>query len=138
MAKRSKGGLAGISTADLSRELKRRSRGLNVLNRKREKVAAKLAAIDSQIAELSRMIGVAAPVRRGARPGRRAGGGMTLPEALHKLLTGKTLSVTEAAARVGEVGYHSDAANFRVMVNAALIKHKDKFKKISRGQYTAA
>jgi hypothetical protein len=48
------------------------------------------------------------------------------------------MGVTEAATAVQKAGYTTNAANFRTIVNACLIKHKKLFKKVSRGQYTAA
>jgi hypothetical protein len=48
------------------------------------------------------------------------------------------MSVTDAAAAVLESGYKTSAENFRTMVNQALIKRTDLFKKVARGKYTAA
>jgi len=48
------------------------------------------------------------------------------------------MGVTEAAEAVKKAGYKTNAANFRVIVNQALLKHRNKFKKVERGQYTAA
>lgn len=62
---------------------------------------------------------------------------MNLVEALAKLLKGKQMSVTEATSKVQEAGYKTSAANFRTIVNQTLIK-SNRFKKISRGQYTTA
>ena len=56
----------------------------------------------------------------------------------HQMLTPATMGVTEAGEAARKVGYKTTAKTFRTMVNQALIKHKDKFKKLERGQYTAA
>ena len=46
------------------------------------------------------------------------------------------MSVVEAGEAVKKAGYKTNAANFRTMVNIALIK-SGKFKRMERGQYTA-
>ncbi len=64
---------------------------------------------------------------------------MPLPEALHQVLKGKTLSVGEAVEAVQRAGYKTSSNNFRTIVNQQLIAAKNKklFKKVARGQYTA-
>lgn len=62
---------------------------------------------------------------------------MNLVEALVKVLTGRTMSVTEVTQAVQDAGYQTSSANFRTIVNQTLIKSKA-FKKVSRGKYTAA
>jgi hypothetical protein len=71
------------------------------------------------------------------RPGLRAGNTMSLADALHQLLTGKTMSVTDATANVQSTGYKTDSPNLRTMVNQQLLSNKSRFKRVSRGQYTA-
>lgn len=143
--------LGGLSTEDLSRELQRRQRGLPALYSKLAKAEAKVKRIMSAI----QMLGggttgaVAAPGRRRGRPpgvrNRLAAGGRAgrkrpknktnLVEALAVVLKGKTMGVTEVTAAVQAAGYKTSSANFRTIVNQALIK-SDAFKKVSRGQYT--
>ena len=122
--------LAELSVADLQLELRRRQRDVNKLVRRRDKLAAELAEINAQISGLGGAAG-------GLTPTGRTRNAMTLPDALHQVLQGRTMSVTEAADAVRAAGYHSTAANFRTMVNQALLKDK-RFKKVSRGQYTAS
>ena len=62
---------------------------------------------------------------------------MSLVEALTKVLTGKTLSVTEASVAVKKIGYKTKSENFRTIVNQTLIKYPNLYKKVARGQYTA-
>jgi len=125
-------GLAGVSVGALHAELRRRERVVGKLDRKRDKILAKLAVIEKQIAREGGSLGV----RRGGggRRGRR--GGPSLVDALRQLLTGKTMSVTEAAEEVQKAGYQTSSPNFRTMVNQSLLK-KDIFKRVDRGQYTA-
>ncbi|MCC6950300.1 MAG: hypothetical protein IT433_02515 [Phycisphaerales bacterium] len=143
MAKRTSAGLTALSIADLRREMERRQRGVGKLVRKRDALLAKAAKLDAQIAELA---GQSTP----ARAGRTRGGGRSvaartrkaneggLSAALHKVLNGKTMGVTEAAKAVVAAGYKTGADNFRTIVNACLLKHKNLFRKVSRGRYTAA
>jgi hypothetical protein len=125
-------GLAGVSVGALHAELRRRERVVGKLERKRDKILSKLAAVEKQIAREGGALGA----RRGG--GRRGGrrGGPSLVEALRVLLTGKTMSVTEAAEEVQKAGYQTTSPNFRTMVNQSLLK-KDIFKRTGRGMYTA-
>lgn len=137
MARKSSGSLKGVSLSDLQQELRRRQAGASSLIRKRETLAAKLAKIDADLAALGIQGG------RGKSAGIPAGrkrpiNDMNLVEYLQKVLKGKTMGVTEAANAVMKAGYKTTAANFRTIVNQTLIKHKTIFKKVERGQYTAA
>jgi hypothetical protein len=130
MARRASGGsLSSLPISQLQAELRRRQRGVGSLIRRRDKLAAKLAALNEQIATAG---GPGGGIR--VRPQNSS----SLVEALHKVLSGKTMDVTEVAEAVRKAGYNTNAANFRTIVNQALIKHKNKFKKVERGQYTAA
>lgn len=62
---------------------------------------------------------------------------MSLVDALQKELTGKTMGVSEVAESVQASGYQTTSANFRTIVNQALITNPRIFRKVSRGQYTA-
>jgi hypothetical protein len=127
----SKGGsLANLSLSELSREIARRERTGKTILRKRERLAAKLRAMDAQIAEMGLSGGGSVTGRR--RPKNE----MNLVDALAKLLDGKTMSVTDVTAAVQKAGYNTNAANFRTIVNQCLI-NSGKFKRIDRGQYTA-
>jgi hypothetical protein len=135
-----KSGLAHLSIGDLRKELARRANAAGSLHRKRAKLVSQLAALDDRIREL----GVAAGGspgrgRVGAIPGRkRPKNDTNLAEALQKVLKGKTMGVTEVAQAVQKAGYQTSAENFRTIVNQCLIKNGKMFKKVSRGQYTAA
>jgi hypothetical protein len=118
--------LSNLSVGELQMELARRKRGAAKLERRREKLMAELAEINAQLAG-SGVVGNGG--------GRR--NSMTLPDALYNVLQGRTMSVTEAADAVRASGYTSAAANFRTMVNQALLKDK-RFKKVARGQYSAS
>ncbi|MCE7975115.1 MAG: hypothetical protein DYG92_12460 [Leptolyngbya sp. PLA1] len=124
--------------------MERRQRGAAKLVRKRNALLARAARLDAQIAELG---GASVPTRTGRRS-RGAGRSVAattrkvneggLSTALHKVLSGKTMGVTEAAKAVVAAGYKTGAENFRTIVNACLLKHKKLFKKVARGKYTAA
>lgn len=133
MAKRS---LSAMTLTDLQRELRRRQRGVETrvrrLERKRESMAAKLAAIDAELAQHGRHMG-----RVGAAGGRRRPRNeMKLADALVKVLTNSTMSVTDAAVAVQKAGYQTTSPSFRTIVNQTLLKDK-RFKRVERGQYTA-
>ncbi|MBL8762004.1 MAG: hypothetical protein JNL50_11955 [Phycisphaerae bacterium] len=137
MAKRaSKGGsLRGASIEDLRKEFERRRRSSGKLLKKREKLAAQISAIDAQLSMLEVSSGGAARIG-GVR--KRPQNTMGLVPFLVKVLTGKTMGVTEVSMAVQRAGYKTSSPNFRTIVNQALIKHTDKFKKLERGKYTAA
>ncbi len=136
MAKKSsrRAGLSSLSVADLQRELRRRQGTVGRLMKKREGLAAKLAALDAEIGGLGIVL-------RGRGAG--VGGGrirpkneMKLVDSLVKVLTGKTMSVTEVADAVQQAGYRTSSSSFRTIVNQTLI-NSGKFKRVGRGQYTA-
>ncbi len=151
------GGLSRLSVADLRREIGRRQKMVGGLMRKREKLVSQLNAIDAELAEYGNLPGGGAaggrgrgpgrPAGRPAAAGRRGGGGgggggrrprndATLVESLKKVLTGKTMSVTEVAQAVQEAGYKTSSPSFRTIVNQTLI-NSGEFKRVGRGQYTA-
>lgn len=139
MARKSSGSLKGISLTELQQELRRRQAGASTLIRRRDTIAAKLAKVDAELAAL----GIQGGRSSGKGPAIPAGrkrpiNDMNLVEYLQKVLKGKTMGVTEAANAVMKAGYKTTAANFRTIVNQTLIKHKTIFKKVQRGQYTAA
>lgn len=155
MAKRgSSASLAAVSVEALQSELARRAKAAGKLYALRDRALAKVAEIEAKIraagaplnsARPSAVSALATPVaRRG--PGRpkgsktrrgRGGNAMSLVSSLQALLTGKSMGVNEMTKAVQEAGYKSNSKTFRTIVNQALIKHTDKFKKVSRGVYTA-
>lgn len=133
MARRGSG-LSSLSVSDLQRELSRRQRRVGGLIRKRDRWAAKVAKLDAEIAALGG--GMGAGVRR--RGGGRARNSKNLVQALADLLKGKTMRVNEMTGAVQEAGYVTNSPNFRTIVNQTLTKHTKLFKRVGRGQYTAA
>ena len=125
-----KQGLDAMSLAELQAELNRREKGIRKLERRREKLLAELASIDADLAAVG-ALSAAGGVRR--RPRNE----MNLVDSLAKVLDGKTMSVTEVTGEVQKAGYLTTAANFRTIVNQALIRENKRFKKVSRGKYTA-
>ena len=121
--------LSAIPVTTLQAEIRRRQRSVTPLTRRREKLLAKLATLDAQIRELG-----------GNVPGGRVRpqNSTNLAEGLAAVLKGKTMGVSEAADAVLKAGYQTNAANFRTIVNQTLIKNRSMFKKVGRGQYTAA
>jgi len=120
-------GLAKMSTQEIQVELRKREGAIKRLEAQRRKAFDRLAEIDAQLLELG---GSAGGVRRRAR------NDSNLVDALHKVLTGTTMGVTEVAGAVQQAGYRTTSPNFRTIVNQALIKDK-RFKRVGRGKYTA-
>lgn len=135
--------LSSLSVLDLHREISRRERTVAKLGRKRAKLARRLAVIDAEISANGGFVRGGSPGVR--RPGSglgmgattRQANGISLQDALAKLLKTKTMSVTEVSEAVQKSGYTTHSPNFRTIVNATLIKHKKMFKRVGRGQYTA-
>jgi hypothetical protein len=127
--------LSSLTFGQIQSELRRRARSAGTLQRRRDRIARRLAALDDQI----RALGGRANGRilHAAGRGRRARNEKSLPEALHEVLKGKTMRVIEAADAVQQAGYKTNSRTFRVQVNIALVKRKDLFKRVERGQYTA-
>jgi len=128
--KKQDGSLNTMSMADLQAELQRRERGIRKLERRRERLLNELAQVDSELASVG-ALSAAGGIRRRPRNENN------LVDSLAIVLKNKTMSVTDVTAEVQAAGYMTTAANFRTIVNQALIREKKVFKKISRGQYTA-
>lgn len=132
--------LRRIPTVELLRELERRRAMAGEYETRRAAMEKELAAIDAEIAALEGARGNgAAPrhVNRSAAARTRSANLQPLNVALQKLLTGETMSVSEAAEAVQKTGYKSNAANFQKIVNLTLLKRKDLFRRVGRGKYTA-
>ncbi len=139
MAKKKRGrrGLSGVSIETLQAEISRRRAGLGALERKRKTLLSRLAKVEAKIVAHGGTADRAAGVRvgrRGAR--RRAQNDMSLAASLKKVLTGKTMGVSEVAEAVQRAGYKTTSPNFRTIVNQTLIKGNG-FRKVKRGKYTA-
>jgi len=130
--------LSKLSFSEINSELRRRQRGVSKLMKKRSTILARIAKIDQEIVDAG------GSVRAGAGGGMVAGvrkrpkNAMSLVESLHAALKGKTLSVTDVAEAVQKAGYVTTSPSFRTIVNQALLANRGKFKKVSRGNYTAA
>ncbi|TVQ62074.1 MAG: hypothetical protein EA378_06315 [Phycisphaerales bacterium] len=126
-------GLAGIDTAELAAELRRREASLGKIERKREKLLAQLEEVEAELAEAGALLGAAGGVPSGRKRHRNDS---SLEDALVDLLNNTVMSVTDATEAVQRAGYRTTSPNFRTIVNQTLIK-SNKFKKVARGQYTA-
>ncbi|MEM1012539.1 MAG: hypothetical protein AAGI46_10015 [Planctomycetota bacterium] len=110
--------------------IKARRAERNKLVAERKKLETKLVKIDRQIAAFdgsngSTSVGGSRP--RNDKP---------LPDVIHEVLkkNGKAMKVGAIADGVEAAGYLSSSANFKGIVNQALIKDK-RFKQESRGMY---
>lgn len=140
MAKRKRAvrGLAKVSTEMLAEELRRRRRNLGPLTRLLTAARERVVELEEQVASLGAEVSQAISSAAGRRGGgKRARNEATLVPSLAAVLRGKTMGVTEVAEAVKKAGYKTTSPNFRTIVNQALIKNRDVFKKVKRGQYTA-
>lgn len=148
--------LARLSTADLRHELERRRGSLQELIRQRDALSAELQELESAFGGSMASTNGRRPVgrprgsggrRRGRPPGSGSGGGKgrrgprgrnatNLVDALRGVLAGTTQSVREVADAVQKAGYRTKSANFRTIVNQALLANSKLFRKVARGQYT--
>ncbi len=138
-------GLSGQSTAKIHAELKRREAALVKLEKRRDAILDQLSSIEIDIAQLGPLSTRLVSKKRPGRPRRSASTQVkkasrkkiSLSEALQKALKGRTLFVADAAKAAIRHGYKTKSKHLSLMVNQALLKHTDKFKKVARGQYTA-
>ncbi len=132
---RRRGSLASLSVAELQREIARRRRKGGTLQRRRDRLMAKVHALDAQLAEF----GMGGGSGGGMTPGggrRRFRNEKSLIEMLQEVLKGKTMGVSEVSEAVQKAGYRTSSPSFRTIVNQALIA-SGKFSRVGRGQYTA-
>lgn len=135
MAKRGRPSLSSISSDTLQAELARRQHKHRKLYKQHAALVRRLNVLEAKIAAAGGEV-VSGGGGGGGR--RRAKNATSLVEALVKILKNRTMGVTEAAEAVQKAGYRTTSKTFRTIVNQALIKHTDRFKKVERGQYTAA
>lgn len=121
--------LTAMSTSELQAEIRRRTGRSASLQKKYEKLVKKLEDLRKEIASSGGAV---------IGGGGRASNEMSLVDSLKKVLAGKTMGVGQAAEAVLATGYMSTSPNFKTIVNQTFIKHRNKFKKVSRGRYTAA
>ena len=110
---------ASMSTAELQAELQRRERNVKRLERRREKLLSDLSEVEQALA---------------AEGALSATGGIRRRPRNEMNLVDSLAEVTQA---VQNAGYMTTAANFRTIVNQALIRENKRFKKVARGRYTA-
>jgi len=130
---RTRSPLSGLTMAQIQAELRTREKKLTKVRRQYNNAVAKVARLEAQMRDL----GGDLPSGRGGRSGTRARNEFPLHTALHNLLKGKTMGAAQAADALLQSGFRTTARTFRTMVNIALIKNKNLFKRVERGQYTS-
>ena len=123
-----RGARLDLPLTELERLIVEQKRQVRQLERVRAQYQRKLEKIDRSIESL-----------RGSSRGRGRGGGrsgLPLPDAIARVLrrAGSALSVGDIMNKVLAGGYHTSSANFRSIVNIALIKDR-RFKSAGRGVY---
>jgi hypothetical protein len=123
-----------LTINQLERLLQKRRSNLDALMRERSHLEKRLASIDGRIRALS---GGGAVGNLGLTRGGRARNPMSLVAAMQDVLSraGKPLNVGDIVDKVQGLGYHSNAANFRALVNQTLIKQRKLFSNAGRGMY---
>jgi hypothetical protein len=126
--------LSRLSVENLKRLIDDRERDLKRLLKQRAKLEKQLRAIDRMIATVAGdgVVGQA----RGMGSGRRRNS-ETLPAVIARVLekAGQPMKVGDIAQQVERAGYQSSSANFRGIVNQALVKDK-RFISPARGLYS--
>lgn len=131
-------GLGRFSLAELRAGLALRERRLERLRARSEQLRERAAGLDEEIAAAEGKLAPArTPDARRNRGSGRPRSKTNLADALRKLLTNKTMSVSDAVAAVRKAGYKTKSTNFRAIVNHALLGNRKLFKRVARGQYTA-
>lgn len=131
--------IAGLSLEQIRSELHRRHQSM--LDRRAE-LQAELSDLDSEIEQFGSFGGgkssVSAKSPGRGRGGRGRGGNkQSLPVLLQGLLKGRTMSVPEMAEAAKKAGHVTKSKNFKTIVSLAMITHRNMFKRVSRGMYTA-
>jgi len=126
--------LSGATLDALVAELGRRERQVAKLLREKERLRARLAEIDREVAALS-----PAPADSGPAPVavtyRKPIADLTVAEALARVFEiGEEFSPSLAAERLLDAGFQSRASNFRQIVSQTLTRER-RFKRLSRGVY---
>ncbi len=147
MAKRNNGN--GYSLAELKDMITEGEGRLGKLHEREAKLSEELEGVRAEIATLGGpggSNGAARPAKRGrprgsstgtgAKRGRRPRNEKNLPDTIADVLTsnGGPMPVADLTAAIQATGYTSNSANFRGIVNQALIKD-DRFTATSRGVY---
>lgn len=116
-------------------EIKRRNRGLSKLNRKRNALLKKIAAIDAEIQALGGKIGGSTAGASSKRAAKRPRNTVPLADAIHSVMSkDKPMTATDIEKAVTKSGYKTVSASFKTIIFQALAKDK-RFKKAARGQY---
>ena len=136
-----RGRKSNLTIADLERMLEERRSSVVKLQRKRDELQAKVDELNRQIAAAGGGVnGEASPAPAGrGRRGRTAGGRVrnaaSLGDTIASVMSGKgPMGVGDILAAVEATGYRSGSANFRGIVNQALIKDQ-RFQSAGRGSY---
>ena len=124
---------SNLSLADLEQMIHSRQRELRKLEKQRAKWQKKVDDVERKIASLG---GTAGRGGRGGGAGSRARNEINLPDAIAQVLSKSRgpVGVGDIMEGVLAAGYRSNSANFRGIVNQALIKDK-RFKSAGRGLY---
>jgi len=126
--------LSAISLNDMYAEIKRRSRQLAKLHRRRKTLSRQLKVTDAAISRLGGEA-QAASLRAAGSNGSRFKNKLTLADAIFKVLRkDKPTRVADILSGVQKIGYRSASKTFRTIIFQTLAKDK-RFKQAGRGLY---
>jgi hypothetical protein len=111
-----------------------RTKEIDKLNKKRQKLEKGIAEIDAQIARFG---GSASKGRVGRPRGARVRNAKPLADVIADVLGkgSKPMKVSEIADAVLATGYKTNSPNFRSIVNQTLIKDRKRFDQAERSYY---
>lgn len=117
-----------FSIAQLQAMISDRKAKISGLKKQRAQLQKQLAKVEKALAGVTG--------QAGAKTGGRGGNSKPLPDVIEEVLraNGKPMTVGDITAGVEKAGYISGSANFRGIVNQALIKDK-RFHAPERGLY---
>ena len=127
---------AGFSIAQLEQMLDKCRGERQKIERERNKVAKRLAALDARLHALGGGNGRGRGGAGGGGAGTRVRNDKSLVEMIEGVLgkSAKAMNVGDIADAVQKGGYRTNSANFRGIVNQTLIKDK-RFTSAARGMY---
>lgn len=127
--------LSGVPLQELVGELARRQRSATRLLKEQQRLRARLAEIDKELATLVPSAPAESAPAPVATPYRKPIADLTLAEAMARLFEiGDEFSPSDAAERLLDAGFPTRAANFRQIVSQTLTRER-RFRRVAHGVY---
>lgn len=130
-----------MNIVELKRILNERTRQVDKLRQRRDKLQKQVDAVDAEIEKVAGAGGVGNGRASGTTgAGTRARNDRPLPDYIEEAMnkTGKPMRVGEIVDAVKAAGYKSNSVAFKNLVNQMLIKERKRFQHVDRGIYGPA